>query len=103
MSVAREDIGSTSKVNREHNGPRSIQCAGGGAVAFADAQGTVSDKPLPFFLERYAEAYRLEIDYFVDALTRGTPPAPSGSDGVKALVPADAALQSVQIGRAITL
>jgi myo-inositol 2-dehydrogenase/D-chiro-inositol 1-dehydrogenase len=72
-------------------------------VAFAGAEGIVSDKPLPFFLERYAEAYRLEIDHFVDALTRGTPPAPSGSDGVKALVLADAALQSVQTGRAIAL
>jgi myo-inositol 2-dehydrogenase/D-chiro-inositol 1-dehydrogenase len=72
-------------------------------VAFAGAEGIVSDKPLPFFLERYAEAYRLEIDHFIDALTRGTPPAPGGSDGVKALVLADAALQSVQTDRAIAL
>jgi len=72
-------------------------------VAFAGAEGIVSDKPLPFFLERYAEAYRLEIDHFVDALTRGAPPAPGGSDGVKALVLADAALQSVQTRRAIAL
>ena len=72
-------------------------------VAFAGAEGIVSDKPLPFFLERYAEAYRLEIDHFVDALTRSTPPVPGGSDGVRALVLADAALQSVQTGRAIAL
>jgi myo-inositol 2-dehydrogenase / D-chiro-inositol 1-dehydrogenase len=72
-------------------------------VAFAGADGIVSDKPLPFFLERYAEAYRLELDYFVDALARGTPPVPSGSDGLKALALADAALQSLQTGHAITL
>jgi hypothetical protein len=36
-------------------------------VAFAGAEGIVGDKPLPFFLERYAEAYRLELDHFVDA------------------------------------
>jgi len=72
-------------------------------VAFAGAEGIVGDKPLPFFLERYAEAYRLELDHFVDALTRATPALPGGSDGVKALALADAALQSLQTGRAITL
>jgi myo-inositol 2-dehydrogenase / D-chiro-inositol 1-dehydrogenase len=56
-------------------------------VAFAGADGIVSDKPLPFFLERYAEAYRLE-------LARGTP-QPGGCDGVKALALADAALRSL--------
>jgi myo-inositol 2-dehydrogenase / D-chiro-inositol 1-dehydrogenase len=72
-------------------------------VAFAGAEGIVGDKPLPFFLERYAEAYRRELDHFVDALTRGTPPLPGGSDGVKALALADAALQSLQTRRTIAL
>ena len=72
-------------------------------VAFAGADGIISDKLLPFFLERYAEAYRLELDHFIDALTRGTPPLPGGSDGVKALALADAALQSLQTRRAIAL
>jgi myo-inositol 2-dehydrogenase / D-chiro-inositol 1-dehydrogenase len=72
-------------------------------VAVAGAKGIVDDKPLPFFLERYAEAYRLELDHFVDALTRGTPPQPSGSDGVKALALAEAALRSLQTGRTIAL
>ena len=75
----------------------------GSTVAFAGADGIVSEKPLPFFLERYAEAYRLELDHFIDALTRGTPPLPGGSDGVKALALADAALRSLQTGRAIAL
>ena len=72
-------------------------------VAFAGADAIVSDKPLPFFLERYAEAYRLELDHFVAALTRGPPPRPDGTDGVKALALADAALQSLQTGRAVAL
>ena len=72
-------------------------------VAFAGAEGIVSDKPLPFFLERYAEAYRRELDHFVDALTRGSPPLPGGGDGVKALALADAASLSLQFSRAIAL
>ena len=35
------------------------------------------------------------------AVARGTPPLPGGSDGVKGL--ADAALQSLQTGRAVVL
>jgi myo-inositol 2-dehydrogenase/D-chiro-inositol 1-dehydrogenase len=31
-------------------------------VVFSGAEGIVSDKPLPFFLQRYAEAYRRELD-----------------------------------------
>jgi myo-inositol 2-dehydrogenase/D-chiro-inositol 1-dehydrogenase len=72
-------------------------------VTFAGADGIVHDKPLPFFLERYAEAYRLELDHFIDALTRGAPPQPAGSDGIKALALADAALESLQTRRAVAL
>ena len=72
-------------------------------VVFAGADGIVSDKLLPFFLERYAEAYRRELDHFVDALTRGTPPLPGGDDGVKALALAEAALQSLEARRPIAL
>jgi len=72
-------------------------------VVFAGADGIVSDKLLPFFLERYAEAYRRELDHFVDALTRGTPPLPGGDDGVKALALAEAALQSLEARPPIAL
>jgi myo-inositol 2-dehydrogenase / D-chiro-inositol 1-dehydrogenase len=72
------------------------------AVAVAGAEGIVGDKPPPFFLERYAEAYRLELDHFVDAHP-WAPPRPGGSGGVKALALADAALRSQQTGRAIAL
>jgi len=69
----------------------------------AGAEGIVGDKPQRFFLERYAEAYRRELDHFVDALTRNTPPSPGGGDGVKALALADAALQSLATRRAVAL
>jgi myo-inositol 2-dehydrogenase / D-chiro-inositol 1-dehydrogenase len=85
------------------NGVLKADNVGLSTVVFAGAEGIVSDKPLPFFLERYAEAYRLELDHFIDALNRATPPRPGGSDGVKALALADAALQSLQTGRAVAL
>ena len=63
-------------------------------VEWAGAHGFVSDKPLPFFLERYAESYRLELDHFVGAAKSGETPRPDGADGLMALLLADAAYRS---------
>jgi myo-inositol 2-dehydrogenase / D-chiro-inositol 1-dehydrogenase len=72
-------------------------------VSFAGADGVVGDKPLPFFLERYAEAYRRELDHFISAVAGGVTPAVGGDDGVRALALADAALDSLQTGRVFRL
>ena len=39
-------------------------------VELADASAVKADKPLHFFLERYAEAYKHELDAFVAAVVR---------------------------------
>ena len=43
------------------------------------------DPALNFFLERYAEAYRAELDAFVRSVEEGQPMAPDFSDGLEAL------------------
>ncbi len=53
----------------------------------------------PFFLERYAAAYRAEMEYFVDVIAAGGQMTPSGQDGLKAQILADAATQSAQDGQ----
>jgi myo-inositol 2-dehydrogenase/D-chiro-inositol 1-dehydrogenase len=73
------------------------------SVEFAGAQGFVSDKALDFFLERYAAAYRAELDAFVKAVTSGTAPRPSGEDGLRANVLADAANLSWRTKQRVTL
>ncbi len=72
-------------------------------VEVATGRGFTTDPALPFFLERYAEAYRAELDAFVDAVVSGTPPSPSGADGLAALVLADAAEASAREGRVIKI
>jgi myo-inositol 2-dehydrogenase / D-chiro-inositol 1-dehydrogenase len=69
-------------------------------VELANAAGFATDPALPFFLERYAEAYRLELDAFVTAVAAGQAPKPNGDDGLKALLLADAATRSAQTGQA---
>ncbi len=72
-------------------------------VTAAGAGGFTTDPALHFFLERYAEAYRAEMASFIDALRQGTPPSPSGEDGLKAQILADAATESARTGVPVAL
>ena len=70
-------------------------------VEQANAQSVSSEKPLHFFLERYADAYRIELAAFIDAVTHGRPMPVSARDGRQALVLAEAALQSLREHRPV--
>jgi myo-inositol 2-dehydrogenase/D-chiro-inositol 1-dehydrogenase len=67
-------------------------------LEFAGAGGFTSDVALNFFLERYATAYRDELDAFVSAVAKGEKPLPDGEDGLKANRLADAAYLSWKTG-----
>jgi myo-inositol 2-dehydrogenase / D-chiro-inositol 1-dehydrogenase len=56
-----------------------------------------------FFIARYAEAYRAEIDHFVQCVEAGRTPMASFADGRAALALADAALESARTGRTVRL
>lgn len=65
--------------------------------------GVNAQKPMHFFLERYAMAYRRELESFVQGLKSGEHNFPSGEDGEKALLLADAALMSLKEGVVVRL
>lgn len=65
------------------------------------ADGVVAEKPLPFFLERYAGAYRAELDHFIDCCLGDAEPVIQPEDGRVALVLAEAAVESVKTGAAV--
>ena len=68
-------------------------------VELANASGITADPVLPFFLERYAAAYRAELDCFITNVASG----PNGDDGLAALRLADAATRSAQTGQVVAL
>jgi myo-inositol 2-dehydrogenase/D-chiro-inositol 1-dehydrogenase len=72
-------------------------------VELANAESVATDKPLHFFLERYADAYRFEMDAFLDALANKTPMPVGAEDGRQALVLADAAVRSLAEGRPVKI
>lgn len=59
------------------------------------------ERLLAIFLERHAASYRAELDEFVDAVATGREPLTGVADGRRALVLAEAALESHRTGRAV--
>lgn len=55
------------------------------------------------FLDRFRDAYRLEVQAFVDAVRAGRTPAPGAVDAVESLRVADAAVRSLHEGRPVAV
>jgi myo-inositol 2-dehydrogenase/D-chiro-inositol 1-dehydrogenase len=66
-----------------------------------DRAGTHTALPLNFFLERYAESYRLEMRAFTDAVVNRTPVPVGGEDGLAAVAIALAAGISARENRPV--
>ena len=72
------------------------------SVRRSGSAGTEAAAPyLNFFLDRYADAYRAELDHLVSCVEQGTAPSPGFADGRAALVLADAANESLRTGRGV--
>ena len=65
-------------------------------MELATAHGFLTDPVLPFFLERYAAAYRAEFGRLHRGDQRWRPPRPDGEDGLRALLLAEAAEKSAR-------
>lgn len=72
-------------------------------VEIATGAGFRADPVQNFFLERYAAAYRAELDAFVSACRDKRTPSPSGLDGLKAQILADAATESRRTGKPVAV
>ncbi|WP_353979562.1 inositol 2-dehydrogenase [Salinicola endophyticus] len=72
-------------------------------LRFTGAAGQIGELPHAFFLERYALAYRRELDDFVTSWREGRPPLAGAEDGLEALRLAEAALLSLREGRRVAL
>lgn len=72
-------------------------------VELANDIAVSTDKPLFFFLERYAAAYRAELAAFLNALARNKPMPVGAEDGRRAILLAEAAARSLRRGTPVTL
>jgi myo-inositol 2-dehydrogenase / D-chiro-inositol 1-dehydrogenase len=72
-------------------------------VELANERGWTEDAIPNFFVERYAQAYRTEIEQFLTFLEKGEAPRASGHDGLMAQKLAEAATESRKSGQAVRL
>ena len=74
-----------------------------GLLRWSEDGTAQQDRLKLFFLERYADSFRIELDDFLDAVETGRQPSVSGLDGRAALALADAAQKSAETGQAVRL
>ncbi len=87
-----EVIGSDGMLQADNKRPTTV-------LNFTES-ATASQDPLPyFFIERYQDAYRLELDEFIAAVEEDREPSVGYDDGRRALNLADAAYRSLETGR----
>ena len=72
-------------------------------IELAKEAGTTKDRLHHFFMTRYIDAYKNQIDYFVDCIKKRSMPKPNSSDGYYALYLAENALKSAKTGRTVYL
>jgi len=72
-------------------------------VAFIDENGSVTDKPLYFFLERYMQSFTDEMTQFIDCVVNDKPTQTTVYDGLEALRLGLAAKKSVSEHRPVKL
>jgi myo-inositol 2-dehydrogenase/D-chiro-inositol 1-dehydrogenase len=91
-----EAFGSQGMLRADNISPTTVRSFGPHAVEGADPYE-------PFFLERYAAAYRRELDRFVESIHAGSPCSPGFDDGMAARILADAAAESAATGKTVTV
>ena len=72
-------------------------------IELAKDAGTTKDRLHYFFMTRYIDAYKNQINYFVDCIKKRSMPKPDSYDGFYALYLAENALKSARTGRTVFL
>lgn len=91
-----EVFGSGGLLQAANVGPDTVR-------AFTGVQVGGQQSYYNFFVDRYVDAYRLELEEFLKAVRGEACTSPGFEDGRAALVLADAALESARSGRTVTV
>ena len=72
-------------------------------AVLSTSAGIFSEKPLWFFLERYNDAFYMEIDSFINCIIEDKKPLVTGIDGLKSVLCAMAAEKSLKEGKPVKI
>jgi myo-inositol 2-dehydrogenase / D-chiro-inositol 1-dehydrogenase len=91
-----EAFGSTGMVISDN--PRAT-----GIKRYSDTKFGAPDRIFTFFMDRYGDSYRVEIETFLKGVAASTAPPVNAIDGLRAVYLAEAAGASLRLGRAVEL
>jgi len=74
-----------------------------GVTRYSSTTFGAPDRIFTFYMDRYGDSYRREIETFLGGVAAGTPPPVNAIDGLRASYLADAAGASLRLGRPIEL
>jgi myo-inositol 2-dehydrogenase/D-chiro-inositol 1-dehydrogenase len=91
-----EVLGEKGMLKAENRRPTTVE-------RWTATRTEAKDPLLRFFIERYQQAYVLELEDFITALGEGRPCSPGFEDGRRALLLANAAYDSIATGRLVSV
>jgi myo-inositol 2-dehydrogenase/D-chiro-inositol 1-dehydrogenase len=91
-----EVFGSEGMVISNNQTPTSI-------TRFSNQQTDVKDPLYSFFIDRYEDAYNLQLTSFIENVLGNKPVSPNFEDGKKAQLLAEAAQKSLELGKPVLL
>lgn len=91
-----EAFGAAGMLQAHNQHPTTVE-------SWGQARTRAMDPVQDFFIARYADAYRAELDHFIGCVATGAAPLAGFAEGREALRLADAALESMASGRAVRL
>jgi myo-inositol 2-dehydrogenase/D-chiro-inositol 1-dehydrogenase len=91
-----EVVGSGGMLQNDHLRPHTVR-------HFTNHKTDARAPLVHFFLDRYRDAYRIELEHFIAALNGKQPMPVTPRDGRKALQLAECAIESVRSGRAVAV
>ena len=74
-----------------------------GVKRYSSASFGAPDRLFNFYMDRYGDSYRREIETFLGGVAAGTPPPVNAIDGLRTAYLAEAAGASLRLGKAIEL
>lgn len=91
-----EVFGSEGMVISNNQTPTSI-------TRFSNQQTDVKEPLYSFFIDRYEDAYNLQLTSFIENVLENKPVSPNFEDGKKAQLLAEAAQKSLELGKSVVL
>ena len=91
-----EAFGSEGMVISNNQTPTSV-------TRFTKEKTNIHDPLYSFFIDRYEDAYNLQLTSFIENVLNNNPVSPSFEDGKKAQLLADAAQLSLETGKPVSL